>query len=59
MHAYQHPAFVEDVARQAALLLRNDQRIPGFQIEVCNEESIHTHDATARLSYTRPKENLP
>jgi GTP cyclohydrolase FolE2 len=57
MQAYQHPAFVEDVARQAALLLRDDLRISSFQIEVCNEESIHTHDAIARLSYTRSKEN--
>jgi GTP cyclohydrolase FolE2 len=36
-----------------------DLRVPSFQIEVCNEESIHTHDAIARLSYARPKENIP
>jgi GTP cyclohydrolase FolE2 len=36
-----------------------DLCISCFQIEVCNEESIHTHDAIARLSYGRPKENPP
>ena len=47
MMAYEQPAFVEDTARRAALILREDSRISGFRIEVRNEESIHTHDAIA------------
>ncbi|MEM7393766.1 MAG: GTP cyclohydrolase FolE2 [Verrucomicrobiota bacterium] len=47
MRAYEQPAFVEDTARQAAVLLRVDPRIADFRIEVRNEESIHTHDAIA------------
>lgn len=50
MLAYEQPAFVEDTARRAALSLREDSRIPGFRIEVRNEESIHTHDAIAVLT---------
>lgn len=47
MQAYDQPAFVEDTARNAALLLQEDLRISDFRIEVRNEESIHTHDAIA------------
>ena len=47
MQAYEQPAFVEDTARKAALLLREDSRISFYRIEVRNEESIHTHDAIA------------
>jgi len=54
MHAYDNPAFVEDTARRAAILLKKDHRIPGFQIDVNNEESIHTHDAIATITYRRP-----
>lgn len=50
MTAYEQPAFVEDTARRAALLLQEDSRIPSFRIEVRNEESIHTHDAVAVVS---------
>ena len=53
MLAYEQPAFVEDTARRAVLLLREDPRIPGFQLDIRNEESIHTHDAIASLSYSR------
>jgi len=54
MLAYEQPAFVEDTARNAAQLLREDPRILGFQLDILNEESIHTHDAIASLNYTRP-----
>ena len=47
MQAYDQPAFVEDTARNAALLLQEDLRISDFRIEVRNEESIHTHGAIA------------
>jgi len=55
MQAYEQPAFVEDTARRAAMMLREDPRIPCFRIEVRNEESIHTHDAIASVtSYRLP-----
>ena len=50
MTAYENPAFVEDTARRVALALRSDPRIHSFQIHIRNEESIHTHDAVARVS---------
>jgi GTP cyclohydrolase FolE2 len=53
MLAYEQPAFVEDTARRATQLLSEDPRILGFQLDILNEESIHTHDAVASLSYTR------
>ena len=53
MLAYQQAAFVEDTARRAAQMLKDDLRIPCFQLDICNEESIHTHDAVASLRFTR------
>jgi len=53
MLAYQQPAFVEDTLRAAALKLREDFRIKRFELNICNEESIHTHDAIASLSYVK------
>ena len=29
-----------------------------FTLEICNEESIHTHDAIASLRYVRPNSPL-
>lgn len=54
MQAYENPAFVEDVVRNAALRLRADQRITGFTVECVNHESIHNHNAYARTSWRRP-----
>jgi len=45
--AYERPAFVEDIAREAARVV---SRWPGalrYRIEVASEESIHPHDAYA------------
>jgi GTP cyclohydrolase IB len=49
MQAYDNPAFVEDVARDIAVALRNDSRIKRYSISVANEESIHDHRAVARV----------
>lgn len=55
--AFDNPRFVEDVVREAALLLRNDKRIRWFQVEVENFESIHDHNAYAFIEEeVRPKE---
>jgi GTP cyclohydrolase FolE2 len=53
MLAYDRPAFVEDLARDVAVALRDEQRIDGFEIEVVNQESIHDHQAFARVRWGR------
>jgi GTP cyclohydrolase IB len=49
MMAYDRPAFVEDMVRDLSRLCRSR----GFthDIEVQNLESIHGHDASARISW--------
>ena len=47
--SYDNPRFVEDLAREVALRLRDDERILWFDVEVENEESIHTHNAFAAV----------
>ncbi len=49
MMAYDRPAFVEDMARDLSRLCRN--RGLTHDIEVQNLESIHGHDASARISW--------
>ena len=44
---YDNPKFVEDVAREAILALRDMAGITGFSIEVEALESIHGHNAWA------------
>ncbi len=53
MLAYDNPAFVEDLAREVAVALRDDPRVRAFEVQVANEESIHDHRAVARLSWGR------
>ncbi len=45
--AYDNPVFVEDIARNIALRLKDDNRIKHYWIEVENFESIHNHNAYA------------
>ena len=45
--AYNNPMFVEDIVREIALNLNNDQNITWFAIESENFESIHNHNAYA------------
>lgn len=51
--AYENPRFVEDLIRLVAADLVELNWIKGFEIECRNEESIHQHDAFARLKYTK------
>jgi len=44
---YDNPKFVEDVARDATLFLREAIGVSGFQVEVEALESIHGHNAWA------------
>jgi GTP cyclohydrolase IB len=49
MTAYDHPVFVEDMARDLSLKCR--QRGIPHDVAVRNIESIHSHDAVARVSW--------
>lgn len=51
--AYENPRFVEDLIRLVAADLVELDWIQGFEIECRNEESIHQHDAFARLKYNK------
>ncbi len=48
--AYNNPKFVEDLVRDVARSLNQDQRILNFAIESENFESIHNHSAYAMLN---------
>ena len=47
MQAYDNPVFVEDVVRNVASRLREDERIAAFEVRAVNLESIHNHSAFA------------
>ena len=47
--AYDNPKFVEDLVRDIALALSQDDRIRGFSVESENFESIHNHSAYAKI----------
>jgi GTP cyclohydrolase IB len=53
MLAYDRPAFVEDLARDVAVALKADERVLAFTVEAVNQESIHDHQAVARVSWRR------
>ncbi len=53
MLAYDRPAFVEDLARDVAVALQLDSRVLAFTVEAVNQESIHDHQAVARISWKR------
>jgi GTP cyclohydrolase I len=53
MLAYENPAFVEDITRSVATALKPDPRIRAGRVRVVNEESIHSHNAYAAVSWTR------
>lgn len=48
-YAYDNPAFVEDIVRSLAEKLMKDDRITWFEVECENMESIHNHNAWARI----------
>lgn len=53
MQAYDNPVFVEDIVRNVAVKLRNDSRISWFCVNVENQESIHNHNAFAKIEWCR------
>ena len=48
--AFENPKFVEDIVRDLALSLDQDDRILQYSISSTNYESIHNHDAYAELA---------
>ena len=52
-HAYENPRFVEDVIRELAVTLDNEDRITWYRISVESQESIHDHNAFAEIERTK------
>ncbi len=48
--AFENPKFVEDIIRDLAIMLNNDEKIVQYEISSENFESIHAHNAYAQLS---------
>jgi GTP cyclohydrolase I len=48
-HAYDNPKFVEDMVRDVASRLNEDERIGAYVVESENFESIHNHSAYALI----------
>lgn len=48
--AYDNPRFVEDMVREVAIRLNEDDRIIAYTVESENFESIHNHSAYALVS---------
>ena len=55
--AYENPRFVEDIVRDLAVLLNDEDRITWYHIRSENFESIHSHNAYAEI--TRDKQADP
>jgi|SRR5690554_945659 len=53
MQAYDNPVFVEDIVRNVAAILREDERIAWFKVSSVNQESIHNHNAFAEIEWSR------
>ena len=51
--AYDNPMFVEDMVRDIAVKLNQDDRIDAYTIESENFESIHNHSAYAMLNFDK------
>lgn len=51
--SYERPRFVEDVIRELALRLNDDERILWYSASVTSRESIHDHDAFAGIERSK------
>jgi GTP cyclohydrolase I len=47
--AYENPKFVEDMVRDVAIRLNDDDRVGAYRVESENFESIHNHSAYALI----------
>ncbi len=55
--AYENPKFVEDVVRDIAVRLNQDDRIAAYTVESENFESIHNHSAYALIERDKQLDN--
>lgn len=53
MRAYDNPVFVEDIVRNVAAQLLEDERLTWFHVHAVNHESIHNHGAFAEIEWKR------
>jgi GTP cyclohydrolase IB len=51
--AYNNPKFVEDMVRDVAVRLNQDERIGAYAVESENFESIHNHSAYAMVEWDK------
>ena len=56
--AYENPRFVEDIVRLVAADVYELPYIQSFSITCENEESIHLHNAIARVSYDKKEQQI-
>jgi len=54
--AYDNPKFVEDMVRDVATRLNEDERIMSYVVESENFESIHNHSAYALIEHTKEQD---
>ena len=54
--AYNNPKFVEDMVRDVATRLNEDERIKAYTVESENFESIHNHSAYALIEHTKEQD---
>jgi len=53
IHGYEHPKFVEDAARDVAIVLQGFENVKWFKVKVESFESIHDHSAIAYVGRMR------
>ena len=51
--AYENPKFVEDMVRDVAARLNEDERVAAYSVESENFESIHNHSAYALIEHDK------
>ncbi len=51
--AYDNPKFVEDMVRDVAVRLNQDERVRAYRVESENFESIHNHSAYAHVEFDK------
>lgn len=51
--AYDNPKFVEDVVREIAVKLNDNDNITWYRVQAESEESIHNHNAYACVEHTK------
>ncbi len=54
--AYENPKFVEDMVRDIAAKLNQDDRVAAYAVESENFESIHNHSAYAMIEHDKEAE---